>query len=125
MSLNSKGGDDSNLSPEEDKEAEKLLKKCEKLNPKVRQTKKSPREKQVEYRKVQKFLSEFLDAYTVIGFNTAGEEFVVMKYNNSMEGRALANLTDEFFTRHFESLTSYTSSSKKDNVDDDDDEDDD
>lgn len=124
MALNPSGDEDHPLSPEEEKQADKILNKSRKLNPKVRPKKKTDKEKQLEYKNVQNFLSQYLDAYTVIGFNTNGEEFVVMKYNNSLEGRALANLTDEFFTRHFESLTSY-SSSKKDDDDDEDDEDDD
>jgi hypothetical protein len=124
MSLKPPEGEDASLTPEEDKQAEKLLNKCKKLNPKVRLKGKTAREKQNEYKIVQNFLTQFLDSYAIIGFNTSGEEFVAMKYNSSMEGRALANLTDEFFTRHFESLTSY-SSSKKDDDEDEDDEDDD
>lgn len=130
MSSNPLGDEELPSSPEEEKElkrAEKLLKKSQSLNPKIRPKNKSQREKRIEYNAISRFLSEYLDAYAVIGFNTAGEEVIIMKYNNALEGRALSNLVDEFFTHHFESLTSYSplSKRKEDDVDDDNDEDDD
>jgi hypothetical protein len=113
------------LTPEEKKElkeADKIINKSRKLNPKERRYQKSQKEKQHEYEMVSRFLSEYLDNYVLLGFTTSSDEFVAMKYNNPLERRALTHLVDEFFSLHFNNMTD---ASKKEQEFDDDDEDDD
>lgn len=109
------------LTPEEikeRKEIEKLLSNTKKLNPRIKKTEKSQKQKQKQYEMVCNYLSEFLDSYVILGFDTSGEDFVSMKYNNPMERRGLTNLVDEFFSMHFENLSNAQGNNTEEDDDD-------
>ena len=108
------------ITPEEKKEVDKIIRQSQKLNPKPKRFEKSKRAKKKEYEIVSRFLSEYLDSYIIIGFTTSAEDFAVMKYNNPMERRALTHLVDEFFAVHFDAL----SDNPDHNIDDEEDDDD-
>lgn len=108
MSFKPQGNGDDLPTPEDlaaIKQADVVISKSKKLNPRPRAGRKTHKERERESKIITRFMTEFLDTFVVIGYNTSGEECVIMKYSNPLEERALTNLMDEFFTHHFESLT--------------------
>lgn len=124
------GGDDGfpPLTPKEIKEQKKIDKlrsQVEQLNPK---TKKKPlcaaHRKRINDA-LDARVSEFLDAFLIVGFDNSGQSTMVLRCKADMEERAIKDLVQEFITRSFifdsESVMSSNIDEKIDPQDDDDD----
>lgn len=81
------------------KKVEKLLKDINKQKePRVRKKPKalSLKEKQQLGTAIANRLSEFVDCYIMLGFDTNGNSLILINSANNLESRALSDLVDDF-----------------------------
>ena len=80
------------------KKIEKMLGNSEKKETNIRRKSKklSVEEKYRLGNSIATVLSEFTDCYILIGFDTNGNEMVLINSRNNMEKRALSDLASEF-----------------------------
>jgi hypothetical protein len=98
--ISAEGSEFPPLTPEEVKEhkrLDKILDGLPHITPKPKDKPKSTKQKIKIYDTVRKFLDEYLDTYVIIGFDTAGDEFVMRHNRNPMEMRALNDILNEYF----------------------------
>lgn len=110
-----------NLSESDLKKVEKFLKDINKQKePRVRKKPKalSLKEKQQLGTAIANRLSEFVDCYIMLGFDTNGNSMILINSNNNLESRALSDLVEDFMTTGGSSINM-----SLDNVEDDEDDD--
>lgn len=104
MSLNPLGSEEYPSSPEEEKEkkyAEKIIAGLNKINPKIRKKSRSVSEQEQLYKVVTNVLAEWLDCFLIVGYNTSGQEFIMMRSESSMQKQAISGLLDQFTAEYF------------------------
>lgn len=105
------------------KKIEKMLENSEKKEPNIRRKSKklSVEEKYKLGNSIATVLSEYTDCYILLGFDTNGNDMMLVNSRNSMEMRALSDLASDFMDLGgfgFPSITS--SSSEEDDSEEDD-----
>lgn len=83
------------LNKDEIRKIKALEKSSAKLEPKIRRTpRKTDRAKLCD--SINSRLSEYCDSYIFLGFDTNGQETVLLNIQSPLEHRALMNLLEEF-----------------------------
>lgn len=80
------------------KKIEKMLENSQKKEPNIRRKSKqlSVEEKYKLGNSIATVLSEYTDCYILLGFDTNGNEMILVNSRNNMEKRALADLASDF-----------------------------
>jgi short subunit fatty acids transporter len=92
--------DDKNKQPSKSdiRKIEKILESADKKEPTIRRKpkQKTPEEKYKLGNAIATVLAEYTDCYILVGFDTSGNDMILVNSANNMEMRALSDLASDF-----------------------------